>query len=401
MGAELVCRECGKRLPIDQAPPTVACPRCGALLHIVDPEADTEAWRPPGSDVMTAAEASGGSGGSDSWKSAAAVLDAPGSKPPTPDKPGKAGNRTTVYDLPPVSAIDAPPEEGTERGDDEGRRLVAAPSTESPSRETTATVGPSPPSRMATTLLISYASAVTLVCLYLAYLLSQRNPLLDLPDLEPPQAKKGQRLTLRYALPERPQPPSHTLRLGQSRRFGSVRVTPLRVTRGALDFEFFDPADERSRPRSAPVLKLHLRLDNVSSDQEFVALDQRLVFAKEPDKRKFGAFKANNFVCGVNDRAHHDRHVLVYDLSPESPWSVRGENLDRQLKPGDSVEVFIPTTEEGWDALAGDLVWRVHLRKGYNPQSLRGVTTLVEVIFNSSQITEDAVEVASRLNTEF
>ena len=50
------------------------------------------------------------------------------------------------------------------------------------------------------------------------------------------------------------------------------------------------------------MLKLHLRFENVSEDQEFVPLDGRLVFTKEADRKSYGSFKANNFVSNVSDR---------------------------------------------------------------------------------------------------
>jgi len=168
------------------------------------------------------------------------------------------------------------------------------------------------------------------------------------------------------------------------------------VTRGPLEFAGDDPALEEGRPDSTAVLKLHLRIENASQDQQFVPLDRRLVFTKEPDPKHLGLFKANNFVCRAGERNRRDRHVLAFDLAPEGPWMIRGENLDRELEPGESVETFIPTTEEGWDALSGTLVWRIHLRKGYNPQSLRGVTTLVEVIFESAEIDDDRSAIGSK-----
>src|SRR5262249_47365899 len=126
--------------------------------------------------------------------------------------------------------------------------------------------GPSP---FVFKLVLSYASAVTLACLYLLYLLFQRSPTLDLPDLAPKQQPGNRVTTLLYVPPESTLPPAHRLRLGESRQFGSVRVTPVRVTRGPLHFTFFDPQANESHAPSRPVLKLHLRFENVSADQQF------------------------------------------------------------------------------------------------------------------------------------
>jgi hypothetical protein len=69
---------------------------------------------------------------------------------------------------------------------------------------------------------------------------------------------------------------------------------------------------------------------------------------------------------------------------------MNGQNLDRVLKPGEVVETFVATTPEQIETLSGRLVWRVHFRKGYNPTSHRGVTTLIEVLFQSAEIMDEA-----------
>jgi hypothetical protein len=79
----------------------------------------------------------------------------------------------------------------------------------------------------------------------------------------------------------------------------------------------------------------------------------------------------------------------MFDLTPSGNWLLKGENLDRELVPGQVLETFVPTTPEQIDSLSGDLVWRVHFRKGYNRTSFRGVTTLIEVLFNRSDIVDE------------
>ena len=70
-------------------------------------------------------------------------------------------------------------------------------------------------------------------------------------------------------------------------------------------------------------------------------------------------------------------------------WLIKDQHLDEELAPGQVLESFIPTVAEEIEALEGDLVWRVHFRKGYNRKSHRGVTTLIEVLFNSSEIVDE------------
>lgn len=239
-------------------------------------------------------------------------------------------------------------------------------------------------------IVVSYASAMTLACLYLAFQLLSNQRTHDLPDLAPPIPKdKKKVISLIYLSPDQELPPANVLKVGESRRFGSLKVTPLRVTRGPLEFEYYEPAADQHKDAEGPVLKLHLRFENVSHDQEFIPLDSKLVFYREVDRKTYGLFKANNFVCNVADRKKLAKHVLVFDLTPNGNWLVKGENLDRDFEPGQIMETFIPTTPDQIESLSGDLVWRVHFRKGYNRQSYRGVTTLIEVLFKDSDIVDE------------
>ena len=240
-------------------------------------------------------------------------------------------------------------------------------------------------------VVISYASAMTLACVYLAFLLLNNPRTLDLPDLAPPQPKDKKKVTaLIYLSPDQEIPPANVLKLGQSRQYGSLKVTPLRVTRGPLAFEYYEPEAKQTRAPEGPVLKLHLRFENVSPEQEFIPLDSKLVFTKDIDQKSYGLLKANNFVCNVADRTKPAKLVYTFDLTPNGNWLLKGENLDREFEPGQVLETFIPTTPEQIESLSGDLVWRVHFRKGYNRKSFRGVTTLIEVLFKNSDIVDDA-----------
>jgi hypothetical protein len=420
MQPELNCEKCGWRPVVTVPPSAVACPECGALLTNGSDDESTVAWAPPGERVPHLVD--------EDPETEFLIGD------PDALDPSDSGKRTTVQDIALPPGMDG--EQGVRKDEsgsaifdtgiaslpvESGLPLIVAtpPGSEStidssstsaidpsaftaPPLETTSPVlerrpSPglsSPPAEVSRSpawvkLVVSYASAVTLACLYLLYLVWKGGPSLDLPDLAPPATRSNRVTTLLYVPPEQVIPANHQLRLGETQQFGSLRVTPLRVSRGPLAFSYFDPTVAETRPETGPVLKLVLRLENASADQEFTPLDRKLVYTKEPDKVRLGSFKANNFLCEIGQRTELDRHVLVYDLAPDSSWIVRGENLDADLKPGETVEAFIPTTEEGWNDLTGELVWRVHLRKGYNRDSLRGVTTLVEVRFLSSDIVDE------------
>ena len=252
------------------------------------------------------------------------------------------------------------------------------------SARTTVRAGISPTVFM---IVVSYASAMTLVCIYLVFQLFSNPRTYDLPDLAPPKQKEKSVTSVIYVSPDQELPPANVLKLGESRQYGSLKVTPLRVTRGPLAFEYYEPEAEQEREPEGPVLKLHLRFENVSRDQEFIPLDSKLVFTKKI--QPYGLSKANNFVCNVADRKKPAKLVFMFDLTPNGNWLLKGENLDRDFEPGEVFETFIPTTPEQIESLAGDLVWRVHFRKGYNRKSLRGVTTLIEVFFNNSDIVDE------------
>jgi len=250
------------------------------------------------------------------------------------------------------------------------------------------------PSRFAWQLLLTYASLMTLAALFLGWQLWRRptRDLLDLPDLAPPAKKDGRVTTLIYVPAGKPLLPNHQLDLGESRRFGSLEIVAVEVLRGPLTFEYFDPMLDRNevhRDPSGEVLQLHLRVKNVSSDQTFIPFDRHLVYTRETNPRDEGSYKSNNLIW---DRSDPSEIVLyLYDLSPDSDWVVAGQNLDRELGPGDSLDVFLPSTDPLPEELPEEMVWRFHFRKGYNRRSLRGVTTVAEVCFSRQQISQAAL----------
>ena len=230
--------------------------------------------------------------------------------------------------------------------------------------------------------LISYASA-TLVLIYLLLTMSTAKPhqLESLPDVEP--LPDG--VSMELVIPGADMPPGHTLKLGGSQRFGNILVEPLRVTREPVEFAHFSGESGRGagKPGTKPVLKLWVRFSNVSSDQTIAPLDADLLFARL--LRNSGRIRANQFVCRASDKTEDGDQVLVFDHPPTSEWDLIGQQLGTPLAPGESVEMFVPTEESGLDALTGQLIWRVHFRKGYSPKGY-GVTTVFEVAFDSSQI---------------
>lgn len=301
---------------------------------------------------------------------------APKIVPWQPVHPSSAAE-TPVVDTPaaPVLATSAAPSQ-----------MPHAPKpTTATARESTPSTARPMVSRTAFVAVLSYASAATIALIYvlLAWLNSRAHQLESLPDLRP-ELHDG-KAALILAPEDAPMPPGHTLALGETRRFGSVEVTPLRVTRGTIEFEHFSGRPDYRRAPSGPVLKLWLRFRNVSQDQRFAPLDRLLLLTRTFDQ--FGGDpRANNFVAPVDQKRRDGHRVFVYDLPVDGEYALVGQDAGKEIGPGEELVTFIPTTEEGLSALQGPLVWRVQFRKGYNPDSLRGVTTLIEVTFDSDEI---------------
>ena len=288
---------------------------------------------------------------------------------------------------------------------DETASEPESPSETAPAETNTDTtepaVAPAPPQsyrkekvvpRRLFTLTLTYAIAATIMVALLLYAKYQGDPhqLESLPDLKPPI--KNDEIALQLVPENASLPPGHTLQLGgPGRRFGNVMVTPLRVTRSPLEFEHYTGDSSKTRAPSEDVLKLYLKFENVSDDQTFEPLDQKLLLTRVSGNSPDVPLRANNFVCRVDQKRPDGQRVLVYDMPPSWEWNLKGQNINREqtpqnLAPGESFETYVATDEQGIDALKGDLVWRLQIRKGYNPKSHRGVTTLIDIVFNSDQI---------------
>lgn len=238
-------------------------------------------------------------------------------------------------------------------------------------------------------LVAGYASAVTLALLYMLFVGFNSKPhfLESLPDLVPEIRKDGA-VGMPRVLPQFDLPPGHDLQLGETQRFGNLKVTPIKITRGPLEFVHMYGNKNARREPSQPVMKLWLRFENVSSNQEFPPLDRTLVFRRIYDPKRKEEF-ALTFLCPEDQRtAENGDRFFVYDMPEFSEFDLSGQRLNRWLSPGETWETYIPS-DEAVTEVKGPWVWRVLLRKGLNSQSGRGVTTLVDVHFQGSQVEVD------------
>lgn len=429
MSFEVTCGQCSGRLTVEQAGVVVACPHCGAHLNVADPNAPTEAPAPqpaveapapavvegpvpaetpapaqtsvPSFDLNpvaneTAPDFSSGFPGFDPNAPIPGQAFSPESAAveTTPDP--AAVTDTAPPDLEP--AMVEVPETGTSSASP-----PAPPPTESataPAEFAVAETGfsqtsASPASRGSVSkrtflLVASYASAMTIAAVWLLMrvLNPTANNLESLPDLEPKRDRSGQ-IGLNLVPEDAPMPLGHELKLGDEQRFGNLKVTVLRVTRGPVEFTHYDPASTATKDPVSGVLKLWLRFENLSEDQSIAPL-RSLVFKR--DSTDIDRERANNFVCRVSEKKKDGQRLLVYDHVLSGEWDIRDMKVDEEIPPGGSLETFIPTTPDGVDALFGadePLVWRVHFRKGYSPKNF-GVTTLFEVTFAEEEVTFDS-----------
>ena len=240
-------------------------------------------------------------------------------------------------------------------------------------------------SRLAVLLIIvgSYASLVTIYLIYQT-LFQRTHQLESLPDLETVQQVGGRMVV---PLPENRLPPGHELKLGESRRYGDIRVTPLRITRGPMNFSHYTRNTSLIRSPSKPVLKLWLKFENVSDQASITPIDPTLMyFQRESDT----VIAFNVIFPAVEQKTKNGRRYYHFDQLPiESEWQIVGQETKRELRPSEAFETFIPS-QEGIEGLTGAVVWRVHFRKGYGPKTGNGVTTLIDVRFQHDEIEDDA-----------
>ena len=438
MAFEVACSECEGRLMVEEAGVIVACPHCGAHLNIeapaepaatdestsvpdVEPAADSteqtsEASAPidetpqPAADLVaaeTVESASSAAEGEPTTAKEAPAFPSFDSAPETRiettpisampsvaedsaesasninDSPAEPASETT----PGVTeTADAPPQPEEEPAQTE-TFAVAAPAEAAPSQSgtTVSAYAGRGVSRHTFSLVRNYAIAMTIAVIFLVYKLLNPNmsALESLPDVKP--QKKDDKIVYKLVPESTEMPPGHLLSLGQSQRFGNLRVTPVRITKEPVEFVHHLGDTGVSREPGAEVVKLWFEFENLSTDQHIAPLDG-LVFKR--DDNDFENVRSNNFACRLSQKKKGGELAFVYDLNEFDIWNLRDQHVSQEIAPGEKLETYIPTSEEGVDQLLNSdepLIWRVHFRKGYSPQNY-GVTTVIEVAFESSDI---------------
>ena len=424
MAFEVACSQCEGRLMVEEAGVIVACPHCGAHLNIeapveheaasTDERTSTPDDEPPAdsADQPEAATEQPVEVSPDSEPSTDENVEgfepAPSAAIATVDGESEPADAAPVVTEVPInsSAIETAPE-----ANNPSPQSVA---DSEPAQEATAHFGATHPesqpitqshptggaieapfissvsagrgvSRHTFTLVRNYAIAMTLAVIFLVYKLLNPNmsALESLPDVKP--QKKDDKIVYKLVPEATEMPPGHLLSLGQSQRFGNLQVTPVRITKEPVEFVHHLGDPGVSREPGPEVVKLWFEFENLSTDQSIAPLDG-LVFKR--DDNDFENVRSNNFACRLSQKKKGGELAFVYDLIEFDIWNLRGQNVEQEIAPGEKLETYIPTSEEGVAQLMNSdepLVWRVQFRKGYSPKNY-GVTTVIEVAFESSDI---------------
>jgi len=271
-----------------------------------------------------------------------------------------------------TSAPAAPDKEATGANDSDGSTAAKATA-----------VAAAAPGGMLMIGLISYASLVTLLLLW--SMMSGgggggSQDLESLPDIAP--EKEG---NLSYVAPHTPLPAGHTIKVGDQQRFGNLNVEVIGITKEPLEFTHYSGDASIKRDATTPVWKLWLKLTNVSKDQEFAALDRRLLL-RWVQKKGEDVEYANYYIAPQN-AAKGAARFSMYRLPIASDWDLKEQHLGESLAPGASMTTYIAASDEQTEAPSGKLVWRFQIRKGLSPSG-NGVTTMVEVPFAANDVTE-------------
>ncbi|QDT62878.1 hypothetical protein [Calycomorphotria hydatis] len=243
-------------------------------------------------------------------------------------------------------------------------------------------------SRGAFLAVLVFASIASALCLVLGYLFltTKAHQLESLPDVVPAMDEDGN-ISRIIVDPNAELPFGHTLKLGESKRFGDLLVKPVRVTREPLSFAHFSGDGKKKRPPAGEALKLWLELEHVGNGPAFAPLDDALLFYRATDTVNGFRQRANNFLVEKDKQSDWHDMVFMYDHAINSEWTLADQNLGEPLPAGESLTTYVPTETEVTNDLAGPLLWRLHLRKGIAPNGW-GVTTLVDVTFDADEIEE-------------
>lgn len=237
-----------------------------------------------------------------------------------------------------------------------------------------------------------YAIAITLLmifCLMTGRLKLFGNAALEsLPDIRPLDSNEFRKVPDGTPVPE-----GHVLKLGESRRFGDVVLTPVKVTREPLTFEQFQTKAPATTLTTDPVLKLWLRFENRSGWYAFPPFDAGLMSHRTPRFSTDESTIVNSMLNISSPGSSSPVRVLNFLQTMDNAFVIVGQQSGKVILPEETFETFIACSEDIQYITATPetgYTWRVQFRKGVHGSSGHGVTTLVDVLFSEADITETA-----------
>lgn len=265
---------------------------------------------------------------------------------------------------------------------------ASSPAASQKKQDTPKSAAPVSRTTSSSPMVIGYAIAVTLLLLFSLATgrlsLFGNAALENLPDIRPLAPNE-----FRKVPDGTPVPDGHVMKLGDSRRFGDVVVTPLRVTREPLKFQGFMSGQPEESLTSKPVLKLWLKFENQSGSYAFPPFDAGLMSHRTPPLSTDDSVIANSFLNVSPASGGDPIRVLNYLQTMDNNFVLTGQNSAKVVAPEESLETFIACSEK-IDAVTveqgSELTWRVQFRKGVYESTGNGVTTLIDVQFNAAEI---------------
>jgi hypothetical protein len=249
--------------------------------------------------------------------------------------------------------------------------------------------------------LISYSILATIAVIYLRFFqapsTNQPHPLEMFPDLEGENpgvrpGKKG-KVSLRFhdQLQEKDLPAHLRTTLGKAIQVGDVEVTPLSVEFRKI--QFLTPG-YKPQPSETACCLLNLLVKNLSANSAFHPLDpyfeRRWAEVKGTSKAgmPFTYLTIGNqryYGGPIRTEEREDRHDTI-----------QGQNLERELQPGESFRTFVCTSpddavKEAVERTKQPMLWRVQVRRGLVQTPHRGEVAACAVVgieFTRDQIQE-------------
>lgn len=214
-------------------------------------------------------------------------------------------------------------------------------------------------------LLGSYASAMTLACIYLLWFAPRASAPSSANQFADVKTDRGGG-HVRDVAP--PIPESQITTVGKPLRVGLLELTPLAVKAGSTTLEHRTPDGNRERSDGGSgSLILRLRLRNLSKNDTFTPVERS--FVRQPDQ----GMPASYIELETGGLLEN------YPLALDSERSIVGQSFE-PLGPNQSRDLVIASDQGSLPLAQGPMIWRLQVRTGPDQ------TETIGVRFNDSEI---------------